>query len=383
MKRIKPFIRLFLVALFAVTIFSANPVQAADSLSLYTPFTKISVSPGKSVSYSIEVINNSKQIQNENISVTGIPRGWNYTLAASGYNIRKLATLPGEKKTLTLKVEVPFQVNKGNFQFYVKAGSENVLPLVINVSSKGSSESEFTCDQANMEGTQKSSFSFKANLKNHTPDKQQYAFMANAPQGWTTTIKANYKQATSTEVEANSTKEITIDIKAPPSVEAGKYKIPVRAVSGSTSVDLQLEVVITGTYSLILNTPSGLVSAHLTAGNEKKVELVLRNTGSAELKNIELRPSTPTKWQVTFDPKKVEQLLPGKTIRVFATIKADKNAIPGDYVTNIEAKTPEVNSKISFRISVKTPMLWGWIGVFIIVLALAGVFYLFKKFGRR
>ena len=31
---------------------------------------------------------------------------------------------------------------------------------------------------------------------------------------------------------------------------------------------------------------------------------------------------------------------PGETID-YATIKADKKAIPGDYVTNIEAKTPK------------------------------------------
>jgi uncharacterized membrane protein len=68
---------------------------------------------------------------------------------------------------------------------------------------------------------------------------------------------------------------------------------------------------------------------------------------------------------------------------VYATITADKKAIPGDYVTNIDAKTPDVNSSLSFRVSVKTPMLMGWVGILIIVIALAGVFYLFKKFGRR
>lgn len=383
MKPVKLFIRLFLSAFFGIIIFSGHAAEIADSVALYTPYTKISVSPGKSVDYSIELINNSKKIQNEDISITGIPRKWHYSLMAGGFNIRRLAILPGEKKKMLLKVEVPFQVNKGNFQFYVKAGKEGVLPLIINVSAKGSNKSEFTTDQANMEGISKSSFSFRAKLQNRTADQQQYALMANAPRGWTTTFKAGSKQITSVELAPNSTKDVTIGIKAPSSVEAGKYKIPVKAVTGSTSANLELEVIITGTYSLILNTPTGLVSTHLTAGDERKVKLVVRNTGSSELKDIQLKPSTPTKWQVTFDPKKVDILLPGKSVQVYATIKADKKAIPGDYVTNIEAKTPETNSKISFRISVKTPMLWGWIGVLIIVLALGSVFYLFKKFGRR
>lgn len=83
------------------------------------------------------------------------------------------------------------------------------------------------------------------------------------------------------------------------------------------------------------------------------------------------------------DPKQIDKLQAGKAAQVFATIKAHKKAIPGDYVTIIDAKTPEVSSKVSFRISVETPMLWGWIGVLIIIVALGGVYYLFRKYGRR
>jgi uncharacterized membrane protein len=33
--------------------------------------------------------------------------------------------------------------------------------------------------------------------------------------------------------------------------------------------------------------------------------------------------------------------------------------------------------------SVRTPMLWGWIGIFIIIAAIGIVWYLFRKYGRR
>ena len=46
-----------------------------------------------------------------------------------------------------------------------------------------------------------------------------------------------------------------------------------------------------------------------------------------------------------------------------ATLKASKKALPGDYVTTIMAKTPEVNADAQFRVAVKTPMIWGWVGV--------------------
>ncbi len=382
MKPVKLFTQLFLSTIFGIIIFQSSAAQSNDSIELYTPYTKVSVSPGSSVDYSIDLINNSKATQSKDIAITSFPRSWKYSLTASGLNIKSLAILPGEKKNMKLKVDIPYKVNKGNYVFYVKA-NDIVLPLTINVSSQGSNETEFTCDQTNMEGTPKSSFSFKAVLKNRTLAKQQYALMASPPRGWTAEMKANYKQATSTEVDANSTKDITIDVKAPSRVTAGKYKIPVKAVSGSTSASLELEVVITGTFDLELSTPTGLLSDEITAGSEKKLDLVIKNTGSADLKDITLSDSKPTKWEISFDPKKIGSLPAGGTEHVTANIKADKKAIPGDYVAKITAKTPEANSEVTYRITVKTPMLWGWVGVLIIVIALGSVFYLFKKFGRR
>lgn len=356
---------------------------AADSIEIYTPYTKVSVSPGSTVNYKLDVINNSKTTVNENITIGNIPGSWNYTLTAGGLNINKLAVLPGERKTLDLKVEVPFAVRKGTYSFYASAGEKARLEMAITVSTAGSNETELTCDQRNMEGTPKSNFTFKAVLKNKTPNKQQYALMASPPPGWTVAIKPNYQQATSTEVEANGTKDISYDVKPAPSVKAGTYKIPVKVVSGTTSAELEFEVVITGTYEMSFNTESGLLSARMTAGDEKNIELVIENTGSSRLEKIELSSTKPRNWEVKFDPEKVENLEPGKTATVTATIKADKKAIPGDYVTNITAKTPEVNQTLAFRVMVKTPMLMGWLGILIIVVALGGVGYLFKKYGRR
>jgi uncharacterized membrane protein len=142
-------------------------------------------------------------------------------------------------------------------------------------------------------------------------------------------------------------------------------------------------VVITGSYKMELTTPHGLLSTSITAGDEKRIELLVKNTGSSDLADITFSSSAPANWNVIFDPKKLDKLEPGRNASVFATIKADKKAIAGDYATNLVAKTPEVTSQAAFRISVKTPMLWGWIGVLVIVVALGSVYYLFRKFGRR
>lgn len=378
----KKHLNLPLVLLMGLITFGFT-TQAMPSVTLYTPYTKVSVSPGESVDYSIDVINNSKEVQNRDIILTGIPRGWTYTLTSGGYKVNQLAVLPGERKNLSLKVDVPYQVNKGNFRFKILAGDSATLSLAINVAEKGSYETELKTDQPNMQGASSSTFTFQAKLKNRTVEQQLYSLVADAGRGWNVTFKADYKQVTSVELPANSTKDITVEITAPSQIEAGTYQIPVSARTNSTSANLQLEVVITGSYSMELTTPTGLLSSEITAGDQKRIELVVRNTGSSLLTGINLNASTPSNWNVSFEPKKIDQLLPGKEEQVIAIVRADKKAIPGDYVLNMEVQIPETTSKAVFRMSVKTPLIWGWAGILIIAAALGSLYYLFRKYGRR
>lgn len=376
--------RFFNLSVFPLTfLLCCQQAIAANGITLYTPYTKISVPPGESIDYSVDVINNGGSVKNVNISIAGIPEGWDYTLKSGGWTIDQISVLPGEKKTFSLKVDVPLQVDKGNHTFRVLTRNYGSLPLVVNVSEQGTYKSEFTSDQANMEGHAKSSFTFQTELKNHTGEKQLYSLRASAPRGWNIVFKPNYKQATAVEINPNESSKITVEIKPPHNIEAGNYKIPVQAITSATSANLDLEVVITGSFDLELTTPTGLLSAGLTAGSEKQIELLARNIGSSELTNVRLSESKPKNWEVTFSPDTIPQLGAGASQKVIATIKADDKAIPGDYVTNITAQTPEATSKIAFRISVRTPLLWGWLGILIILGALGGVYYLFQKYGRR
>lgn len=375
--------QLMLSVCIGVTILMSHSAYASSSVTLYTPYTKISVPPGEPIDYTIDVINNGEELQNVDLSITGIPSTWKYTLKSGGWIISQLSILPHEKKSISLRVEVPYQVNKGNYKFKVLAGESGTLPLVINISEKGTYETEFSTDQPNMEGNSSSTFTFRAKLNNRTAEQQLYALLADASRGWNVSFKVAGKQITSVELESNTSKDISIEITAPAQIDAGKYRIPVSASTNGSTSNLSLEVVISGTYSIELTTPAGLLSSSITAGDDKKLELIVKNTGSSPLTGVQLSSSSPANWSVQFDQKKIDVILPGKDAAVYATIKADKKAIPGDYIVNMEAKTPEVTSKAAFRMAVKTSMLWGWVGILIIAGALGGVYFLFRKYGRR
>lgn len=369
-----------IIGISSITSFHAN---AADGVTLYTPYTKISVPPGESVDYSIDIINNSSEIQNVALSVAGIPKGWGYSLKSGGYTVSQISVLPNERKNFSFKVDVPLKVNKGDYRISVNAKGLVTLPLVVNVSEQGTYKTEFNMAQPNMEGNSGSTFTFNASLKNATGESQVYSLRANVERGWNVTFKSAYKPVTSVNIEANKSEAIFIEVVPPEQTEAGKYKIPVVAETGATSANLDLEVVVSGSYKMELTTPTGLLSTEITAGETKRVELTVKNTGSSELRDISFDFAAPANWDITFDPKKLPQLASGSSAQVYATIKADKKAIPGDYEAKLTSKTPEVSSRMSLRIAVKTSMIWGWLGILIILIAIGSVYYLFRNYGRR
>ncbi|MGS2740793.1 COG1470 family protein [Sinomicrobium sp. M5D2P17] len=356
---------------------------SAQGLSLYTPYTRISVPPGETIDYSVDIINNTGSVRTSSIKISGLPEEWDYELKSGGYSIEEIAVLPGQKKTLSFTLHVPFKIDKGTYNFHLTAPGYTSLPLAVTISRQGTSQARFSSKQTNIEGAANSTFTYNAELRNGSGESEAYALRAMAQRGWNVIYKVNGKQVSSVNVEPNQTQRVTIEVHPPAEVKAGTYKIPVTASSGTISARLELESVITGTYDLALTTPTGLLSTQITAGDQKKIKLLLKNTGSAAINNLELKSKKPANWDVSFEPAKVNNLAPGKTEEIYATISVDDKALAGDYVTELQATSTEARSEAAFRISVKNSVLAGWAGIFVILAALGSVYALIRKYGRR
>ncbi len=374
---------MWLTALLLMLTLGVMPAYAAGELDLYTKHASIAVTPGEKISYSLEVINNTSSIQTGRLSVSGLPSDWTYSLQSSSYSIDRISVKPESTETITLRVEVPYLVDKGTYSFNVNVDGISKLPLTITVTEQGIYSTELTVDQPNLQGHAKSNFNFSAKLENQSADTQNYALQYTAEPGWRVEFKVSGDSVTAVQVDPFASQTISINVTPPDQVEAGTYKIPIRAVNNDTSVETELEVVITGSYALKLSTPSGVLSADITAGGEKKLDLTVQNTGTIELKNINLSSVSPTNWEVTFEPAVIESLPAGETVNVQAIVKADKASIAGDYVASITARTSETSDSAVFRITVETSMLWGLIGVLIILVVIGGIYYLIRKYGRR
>lgn len=241
----------------------------------------------------------------------------------------------------------------------------------------------FTVRLMNIEAAGNATFTYNARLQNVASSPRIYQLSAAAPPGWNVSFKVEGIQVTSLSMEPQKAYDIVIDVNPAVDVKPGKYPVPVRATAGADSLKLDLEAVVKGSYALTLTTPTGRLSADVTEGSRKEIRLQVKNTGTIALDNIDLSAQAPPQWEATFAPSTITRLEPGKDAEVTATLNVPDKTIAGDYVTNFTAKNSNATSSASFRMTVKTSVLTGWLGLLVILAALGAVYYLIRKYGRR
>ncbi|MBO9728639.1 MAG: hypothetical protein J7623_08385 [Chitinophaga sp.] len=247
----------------------------------------------------------------------------------------------------------------------------------------GKDKSTFTARLINIAATNKEPFRYNASLHNGSGYSQAYGLMATLPEGWNAVFRTEGSQIAGLRMDSGRTQDIAIEIAATPVAKPGKYVIPVMAVTEKDTLLLNLEAVVTGNYGIELTTPTGRLSDDVTEGRSKEITLTVKNTGSLPLEGLELSAQAPAMWNASFAPAKIDRLEPGKEQNITATLNVPNKTIAGDYITNFTVRNNNANSNATFRMTVKTSMLAGWIGFLVILLSLGIVYFLIRKYGRR
>ena len=263
------------------------------------------------------------------------------------------------------------------------SGLITATSLSAQTPAKPGEKSSFKSSLVNVEAAASETFRYNAVLLNGTSEAKVYELQAKLPEGWAVTFRALGSQVTSVNVEAGKSQEVTVELNARPESKPSKYNIPVTATSAGDRLELNLEAVLRGSYGIELTTPTGRLSDDVTEGSMKEIHLVVRNTATLPLENVELTAQAPSHWDVTFEPSKIDRLDPLKTMDVKAKLKVPDKTIAGDYVTTFTAKNANATANAAFRMTVKTSVLSGWIGMLVILLAIGLVYYLIRKYGRR
>jgi uncharacterized membrane protein len=237
------------------------------------------------------------------------------------------------------------------------------------------------------------SFTFSVNIKYAGYDKKTFDLAVTAPPGWTSNVTAGYPvsqisaiQIISTDINTPVTQSVTVNVL--PDLgnypEPGNYTATLTVSSGTLSQSIDLRAIVRAKYQFSLTTATGNLATQATAGNDNHFTFNLTNTGSAPLDKLNFTSTNPSGWIITFKPGSVESLGAGQTQQVDAVINPPQGkTIAGDYMINFKADTGTISQTMDVRVTVLTPTIWGWVGIIIIVVVIAGLAVLFMKLGRR
>ena len=363
---------------------------ADGGLEIHTEYPGVTAKAGDSLTFTIDM-DNSGAACDASLSVASMPEGWEgYISGGSSDRITRIHVPNGtESASATLHLEVPADAADGSYQVVLEAQGDNAsydsLTIYLDVDQLEVSQGDFSSEYPEQEGSAGTSFSFNATLINNSATEQSYSLSANAPEGWQVAFKPSGEstQVASITLEPAVSQGLTITVTPPNNVSAGEYTIPCSAISAGETLDMELSVTVTESYDLSLSTPDGRLSFDTVAGDESDVTLSITNNSNVAIENVNLTSSAPSGWNVSFDTPTIDVIEAGATVEVSAHVTPSSEALTGDYVVTMTADASEVSDSAEFRVVVETSVIWGFAAVAIIVVLLAGIGYIFRKYGRR
>jgi uncharacterized repeat protein (TIGR01451 family) len=357
-------------------------------LTLTTTYPSISVDPDNTAKFPLQVL--SPNVERVDLTVTGTPDGWESTLKGGGLIVGSVTTTgTSVSPALELDVKVPAGVQPGTTKLQVhgvapSGQADLTVDLVVGDISGGSAT--LTSDVVGQRGDTSKTFTFNLRLANDTATEQTFTFEGTGPDGWTVTVQpSGQTQAASVVVGAGDTENLTATVKPAIDATAQQYPIDVTAAAGDVTAQTQLIVEITGSYSFTMTSPDGRLNTSATAGSTTTYQVVLTNTGSADLQNVALTATPPSGWTTTWDTPTITTIPVGQSANANLSITPPSGTIAGDYIVTLRANADQVSTPqtIQLRTTVDTSSIWGFVGIAIIALVLIGLFLVFQRYGRR
>ncbi len=368
--------------------------RPARGIAIYSEFSGVVVPVGESVRMDLTVENKGKQDEVVGLKLTNVPKGWKASLKGGSFTVTGVAVPDGKTRTLSFNAEPEKGVGPGTYDFGIEGVTTDgklKANYAITVNSRersrlGAEDIQITTSYPVLRGQTDATFEFSLDVNNKTDADRTFNLAAQAPEKWEINFKPGYeqKQISSLRIRGNSNQTVAVSVTPPKDATAGEYPILVRINAGESKAEAKLTVVLTGIYKLEAATPTGILSTEAVTGKPTTVSLLVKNTGSAVNRNVNLSSFKPENWKVEFKPEKLEALDPGQFKQVEATITPAGTALVGDYSVGLMVDGEKSSSKtVELRVTVKAPTAWGWIGVGLIAVVIGGMGGLFAWLGRR
>ena len=201
---------------------------------------------------------------------------------------------------------------------------------------------------------------------------------------------ARYKESTDdtggvSEVFLKSGEEKTLYLEfIPPfNVQTGDYNFTSTVESTTRFYEQDLTLTVEGEVDMAAYSPGGY-KYEAGKGETIPLEITVSNTGSgATLTDINLEISASEGWRVSVEPELVTSLDPGEKETFSITVIPPTDIVAGEYRLDVTVKSDQAEIDEEFRIAVTEHSNIALIGIIMLGAVAAGLWYMFRKYGRR
>ncbi|HUV56299.1 MAG TPA: NEW3 domain-containing protein [Dehalococcoidales bacterium] len=274
----------------------------------------------------------------------------------------------------------------------VTGNSDHALALPPSEEESSGDVVELRSDYPVISGKSGDAFELEVEVMWRGDERQIFDLAVTPPSGWKATIFSGSGRYPEVKIGAMVMEpgkfygnKVKIKVEPLPGnmPEPGDYPVIFEASSGDIRETIELTAKVTARYEFAMRTPTSQLNTEATAGKDNNLTVLLVNSGSDPVENLSLTSIKPEGWDITYEPEKVDSLAPGATQELDVVIKPPKETIAGDWSVTLQANSEDVSDKLDLRITVLTPTIWGWVGILIVVLVIAGVGVVFWRLGRR
>jgi uncharacterized membrane protein len=206
------------------------------------------------------------------------------------------------------------------------------------------------------------------------------------PDNWYARFK---ETATSTEemaevvIPASSEKDLVLEIVPPYSVAPGSYNFT-SVVAAPDGVAMKNSLSLALKSGVGMSVTSSRLAYDAKPGQTFNVVVYVSNTGQgAALTNVYTDVTASDGWQIQSSPNRTNSIKAGETQAFTIAIQPPGNIVASDYSVTVNVKSDQAEKELDYRITITTDSYIPYIGAGIIILVVAGLFLLYRKYGRR
>lgn len=234
-------------------------------------------------------------------------------------------------------------------------------------------------------GSGNPTFKFRVENKGYADDTYSFG-VDGLPEDFHSRFKEAQQSTESTSevfVPSGESKDVYLEILTPPNARIGDYNLTL-TVDGHQTVEKGLKLSLRGEYRVHFEPMGGRYLTTAEAGDVAEFEASLRNIGrGATLTDLNISLSGPSGWETSVSPSDVPAVQSGDRIPLKITAFIPPDALPSEYKLQLNIQGDQINDREELKVIIKEKSYAGIMGGAIILAALAGLFIVFRKFGRR